>query len=75
LQQIDEMKQIFTDNLIGTHSESEFALWPRKPTGSLDDAMSQRIQSFKAPSGWSLRECPGSRWGGAAIICNSRDRL
>ena len=40
LQQIDEMKQIFTDSLIGTHSESEFALRPRKTTPSLDDAMS-----------------------------------
>jgi hypothetical protein len=29
------MKQIFTDSLIGTHSESEFALRPRKPTRSL----------------------------------------
>jgi adenylate cyclase len=63
LQQIDEMKQIFTDSLIGTHSKCEFALRPRKTTRSLDDAMSQRIQSFKTPSGRSLRKRPGSRWG------------
>jgi hypothetical protein len=47
---VEEMQRVIADGLISTHSESEFPFRPGKATGSLNNAMAHRVESFKGPS-------------------------